>query len=267
MFDTPCVSTPRRSVVVRTSAPSAASSGASPILLKIWVTVLRSAASDTKTWSFAGPLKRSSMGAFSFGSILAAVTSDRISRMAVHRTGRGPDLVFFTGGMWSCKHWIRNVGLHAERFTVHALDHPGYGDSEAVPRETTGRQYLELMRELFARQFPGRAPLRFAGFSFRGAIAAHLSRRLSPRVTHLCLVSPAGFPPRTFAERPPRSYGEAGDDELLLREVCRHNLLVNMLSDPASISEETLDIQVDCVRKPRFNSRKGSAGGQRVAAR
>jgi 2-hydroxy-6-oxonona-2,4-dienedioate hydrolase len=181
--------------------------------------------------------------------------------MAVHRTGRGPDLVFFHGGMGSWKHWIRNVGPLAERFTVHALDHPGYGDSEAVPRDTTGRQYLELMRELFARQFPGRAPLRFAGFSFGGAIAAHLARRLSPRVTHLCLVSPAGFPPRTFAERPTRSYREAGDDELLLREVCRHNLLVNMLSDPASISEETLDIQVDCVRKTRFNSRKVSAGG------
>jgi pimeloyl-ACP methyl ester carboxylesterase len=181
--------------------------------------------------------------------------------MAVHRSGRGPDLVFFHGGMGSWKHWVRNVGPLAERFTVHALDHPGYGDSEAVPRETTGRQYLELMRELFARQFPGRAPLRFAGFSFGGAIAAHLARRLSPRVTHLCLVSPAGFPPRTFAERPTRSYREAGDDELLLREVCRHNLLVNMLSDPASISEETLDIQVDCVRKTRFNSRKVSAGG------
>jgi len=181
--------------------------------------------------------------------------------MVVHRSGHGPDLVLFHGGMGSWKHWIRNVEPLAERFTVHALDHPGYGDSEAVPRETTGRQYLEVMRELFAQQFPGRAPLRFAGFSFGGAIAAHLARRLAPRVTHLCLVSPAGFPPRTFAERPTRSYREAGDDELLLREVCRHNLLVNMLSDPASISEETLDIQVDCVRKTRFNSRKVSAGG------
>ena len=34
-----------------------------------------------------------------------------------------------------------------------------------------------------------------------------------------------------------------------------------MLSDPASISEETLDIQADCVRRTRFNSRKVSGGG------
>ena len=34
-----------------------------------------------------------------------------------------------------------------------------------------------------------------------------------------------------------------------------------MLSDPRSISEETLDIQVECVRRTRFNSRKVSGGG------
>jgi pimeloyl-ACP methyl ester carboxylesterase len=198
------------------------------------------------------------MGAISFGSILAVVTIDR---MAIHRRGRGPDLVLFHGGMGSWKHWIRNIEPLAERFTVHALDHPGYGDSGAVPREATARQYLDLMRELFAQQFPGRTPLRFAGFSFGGAIAAHLARRLSPRVTHLCLVSPAGFPARTFAERPTRSYREAGDDELLFREVCRHNLLVNMLSDPASVTEDAVDIQADGVRRARFNSRKVSGGG------
>jgi pimeloyl-ACP methyl ester carboxylesterase len=108
---------------------------------------------------------------------------------------------------------------------------------------------------------PGDAPLRFAGFSFGGAIAANLARRLGPRVTHLCLVSPGGFPMRRFGDRPIRSYKEAGGDERLFREICRHNLLVNMLSDPASVSEETVDIQVDCVRRTRFDSRKVSGGG------
>jgi len=80
-------------------------------------------------------------------------------------------------------------------------------------------------------------------------------------VTHLCLVSPAGFPPRRFADRPTRSYREAGDDEKRFREICRHNLLVNMLSDPASVSEDTVDLQAECVRRTRFNSRKVSGGG------
>src|SRR6266849_1825485 len=66
MFDTPWVSTPRRSVMVSTSAPSAASSGVSPSFSKICVTVRRSAASDTSTWAFSGTLKRSRIIALSF---------------------------------------------------------------------------------------------------------------------------------------------------------------------------------------------------------
>ena len=181
--------------------------------------------------------------------------------MAVHRRGHGPDLVLFHGGMGSWKHWIRNIDALAERFTVHALDHPAYGDSASVPRETTGPAYLDLVHALFVEAFPGDRPLRLAGFSFGAAIATNLARRLGLRVTHLCLVSPGGFPRRIFGERPIRSYKEAGGDEKKFREICRHNLLVNMLSDPASVTEETLDIQVDLVRHTRFDSRKVSAGG------
>lgn len=181
--------------------------------------------------------------------------------MAVHRRGSGPDLVLFHGGMGSWKHWIRNVEPLATRFTVHALDHPSYGASAPVPRETTGTAYLDLVQGLFLEMFPGDAPLRFAGFSFGGAIAANLARRLAPRVTHLCLVSPAGFPTRRFGDRPTRSYREAGDDERLFREICRHNLRINMFSDPANVTEEAVDVQVDGVRRTRFNSRKVSGGG------
>src|SRR5205807_563833 len=105
-------------------------------------------------------------------------------RMAVHRIGHGPDVVLFHGGMGSWKHWIRNIEPLAARFTVHALDHPSYGPSAGVPRETTGAAYLDLVERLLVEMVPGDAPLRFAGFSFGGAIAAHLARRLTPRVTH-----------------------------------------------------------------------------------
>ena len=181
--------------------------------------------------------------------------------MAAHRSGRGPDLVLFHGGMGSWKHWIRNVEPLATRFTVHTLDHPSYGASASVPRETTGAAYLDLVHALFVEMFPGTSALRLAGFSFGGAIATNLARRLGPRVTHLCLVSPGGFPARRFGDRPIRSYKEAGGDERLFREICRHNLLVNMLSDRASVSEDAVDIQVDCVRRTRFDSRKVSGGG------
>jgi pimeloyl-ACP methyl ester carboxylesterase len=181
--------------------------------------------------------------------------------MAVERRGRGPDLVLLHGGMGSWRHWARNVDALATRFTVHALDHPSYGRSAAVPRETTGPAYLDLFHERFLALFPGDRPLRLAGFSFGGAIAANLARRLGPRVTHLLLISPGGFPRRVFGERPTRSYREAGGDEARFRDICRHNLLVNMLSDPASVTEEAVDIQAEGVRRARFDSRKVSAGG------
>ena len=187
--------------------------------------------------------------------------SDEASKMAVHTEGRGPDLVLFHGGMGWWKHWARNIGPLAERFTVHALDHPSYGASAAVPRETTGADYLDLVHRLFLDLFPGSAPLRLAGFSFGGAIAARLARRLGDRVTHLCLVSPAGFPTRTFGERPTRSYREAGDDDARFREIARHNLLVNMLASPESATDEAVDIHAYGVRNARFNSRKVSGGG------
>ncbi len=181
--------------------------------------------------------------------------------MAIHTTGRGPDVVLFHGGMGCWRHWTRNIEPLAARFTVRALDHPSYGASATVPRETTGREYLDLVHRLFLQAFPGDGPLRLAGFSFGGAIAANLARRLGARVSHLCLVSPAGFQARSFGERPTRSYREAGDDDARFREICRHNLLVNMLSDPASVTEEAVDIQADGVRRARFNSRKVSGGG------
>ena len=189
------------------------------------------------------------------------MTTDAAPAMAAIVRGQGPDLVLFHGGMGCWKHWIRNVEPLAEHFTIHALDHPSYGASAAVPRETTGAEYIDLMYHLILDMFPGEAPLHFAGFSFGGAIATHLAARLDKRVTHLCLVSPAGFPPRDYGGRPTRSYKEAGDDDALFREICRHNLLVNMLRNPESVTAETLDIQAYCVHRTRFNSRKVSGGG------
>ncbi len=80
-------------------------------------------------------------------------------------------------------------------------------------------------------------------------------------MSHLALVSPGGFPTRRFGERPIRSYKEANGDARLFREICRHNLLVNMLSDPASVTEDAVDIQVEGVRRTRFDSRRVSGGG------
>ncbi|WP_143309414.1 alpha/beta fold hydrolase, partial [Candidatus Entotheonella palauensis] len=95
--------------------------------------------------------------------------------MAVETRGSGPDVVLFHGGMGCRKHWIRNIGPLSEHYTVHALDHPAYGESAIVPRDMSGADYLDLVYDTFLKRFPGEAPLRFAGFSFGGAIAANMA--------------------------------------------------------------------------------------------
>jgi pimeloyl-ACP methyl ester carboxylesterase len=62
-------------------------------------------------------------------------------------------------------------------------------------------------------------------------------------------------------DRPTRSYRGTENDDARFREICRHNLLVNMLSEPASVTEEAVDIHAYGVRHARFNSRKVSGGG------
>src|SRR3989475_3251245 len=171
-------------------------------------------------------------------ALLDEVTLDRGQadgpRMAVRRRGSGPDLVLFHGGMGSWQHWIRNVEPLAARFTVHALDHPSYGESASVPRETTGPAYLDLVHALFVEMFAGDAPLRLAGFSFGGAIAANLARRIGSRVTHLCLISPGGLPLRRLRQRPIPSHKGAGGGETRFPEIWRPNPPVQMLTDPTS---------------------------------
>ena len=83
------------------------------------------------------------------------MVSDEAPRMAVRTSGKGADVVLFHGGMGCWQHWIRNVDALAARFTVHALDHPSYGASASVPRETTGAEYLELFTGS-SRAVPGR---------------------------------------------------------------------------------------------------------------
>src|SRR5919106_2823312 len=74
-----------------------------------------------------------------------SMARDEAPVMAVRTSGSGPDLVLFHGGMGCWQHWVRNIGPLSDHFNVYALDHPSYGASASVPRETTGAAYLELV--------------------------------------------------------------------------------------------------------------------------
>jgi 2-hydroxy-6-oxonona-2,4-dienedioate hydrolase len=184
----------------------------------------------------------------------------RVGGLSVRTWGAGEPLVLLHGGMGSWRHWIRNLDALAARFTVLAVDMPGCGDSDSVPRDIADDDYITRVEE--ALDAIGRTrPFNLAGFSFGGIMAAMVAARMGTRIRKLSLVSPGGFgkspQPLDLRKIPPDTAGMGA-----VREVLRHNLCVMMLADPASVTEETVDLHYANVRRTRFDGRRFSVSNR-----
>jgi pimeloyl-ACP methyl ester carboxylesterase len=112
-------------------------------------------------------------------------------RTRVLKGGAGPDLLYWHGagggGRWHLHH-----DLLAERFTVYASDHPGWGASESPEWMDSMQDYAlhydSLMRVLGIRQ-----PV-LVGHSLGGWMAAEFAVTYPDRIAALALVNAAGFP-------------------------------------------------------------------------
>lgn len=172
--------------------------------------------------------------------------------LAVHTVGEGPPLLLFHGGMGSWNHWTRNFAALATRFTVHAVDLPGYGGSHAVPKSIAHEDYVA---EVLAGIAPiaGSQPFRLAGFSFGGVIAAITAARLGTQVLRLALLGVGGFGPIKRLGMRPIPEQSAGEDTR--REAFRYNLGVLMIADPANITEESIDFYAENYHATRYDGR------------
>jgi len=168
------------------------------------------------------------------------------------------------GGYGCWRHWVRNVGPLSAYFTVYAFDLPSCGAAAAVPKETPAEDYLEIVYAQILEHFPGDERLRLMGFSFGGAICTYLAGRLKDRVSHLALISPAGFPQRENDFRNMMSYKAARGDEAAMARAIRHNLLMHMLFYPETVDREAMEIQRYCVERTRYDTRKVSRGGSLI---
>lgn len=178
----------------------------------------------------------------------------RVYRGIVARcAGQGEPLILFHGGRGSWNHWLRNIAPLAARYSVFALDLPGFGESVVVPRAMPIEAYLDVLGEGVAAM-TGDTPALFAGFSFGAMAAAGLAARLGPRVRKLSLLAPSGWGndrgvgdglykglkgTRTAAER---------------RAVHRHNLGIAHLADPASLTEEAVSLQIYNIESATYDS-------------
>jgi 2-hydroxy-6-oxonona-2,4-dienedioate hydrolase len=184
--------------------------------------------------------------------------------LALKTWGQGPPLVLLHGGMGSWNHWTRNVDALAARFTVHALDLPGCGDSPSVPRETADEAYVDLVVAAIGN-LAGDGTVRLAGFSFGGITAALVAARMGARIRKLSLLGPGGFGKSVavldLRKIPPDEAGIAA-----VRDVLRHNLRVMMCAQDSTVTEETIDLHYANVRRTRFDGRRFSLGNHIAAA-
>jgi pimeloyl-ACP methyl ester carboxylesterase len=141
---------------------------------------------------------------------------------AIHllRGGSGPPLLYLHGG-GAAGLWRRFHALLAERFEVHAPDHPGFGASEEradlVDVATLASHYLDLLDRLELDR-----PV-IAGASFGGRVACELALLAPDRFRRLVLLAPVGLvlPEHPVTPLFPRPREEARDMLFHDRELAR----------------------------------------------
>lgn len=175
------------------------------------------------------------------------------------RFGEGPPLVLLHGGHGSWWHWARNIESLSERYTVWLPNLPGYGDSD-LPAGGSLDDLVDAVIESLDRLIGGSTPMRLAGFSFGGLVAARLAERRGC-VFQLALFGPGGHggPRRPRGEL--RAWRGLAAHSREWDAVMRHNLLMHMLHQPAAIDELALRIHGDACLATCFHSKTISRAG------
>ncbi|HEY4066816.1 MAG TPA: alpha/beta hydrolase [Burkholderiaceae bacterium] len=177
------------------------------------------------------------------------------------RFGDGPPLVLLHGGHGRWTHWARNIRPLAAHASVWVPDLPGYGDS-STPPATTHEALVDATRQSLDALVGTGTPIHLAGFSFGGLTAAALAARRG-HVARLGLFGPGGHGGARRPRGALKVWRDAADsgDAAALAEVMRHNLLMHMLHDPASVDALAMRIHTEACLATRFRSRTISLAG------
>jgi 2-hydroxy-6-oxonona-2,4-dienedioate hydrolase len=174
-------------------------------------------------------------------------------RTVWRRWGQGPPLVLLHGASGSWTHWIRNIPRLAARFTVLAVDMPGFGDSDDVPEPHTVETLAEAVGSGLQALVPA-AEIRLAGFSLGGIVAGVVAARLGRRLSSLVVIGPGGLGMPSGAGGLRLQRVREGMSAADMREVHRANLGLLMFATPAAADALAVHVQVDNLRRARFRS-------------
>jgi 2-hydroxy-6-oxonona-2,4-dienedioate hydrolase len=184
--------------------------------------------------------------------------------LAVRYWGKGAPLVLFHGGMGSWTHWCRNVVTLAYKFTVIAVDLPGYGDSSDAAALSEDA-YIDWVADVFAGIVANLAPAGLVGFSFGAVVAAGVAARKVRQVDRLSLLGPGGFGYRAGSSIALKKLPKGDADPVELREITAFNLGQWMMSSVPDVDDPVIDIHLRNLAHSRFDNREISAKDRLVA--
>ncbi len=174
--------------------------------------------------------------------------------------GQGRPLVLLHGGHGSWLHWVSNIQNLALTRAVWVPDMPGYGDSEVLAPVAGMDELLAAMMTMLDDIFGENAEMDLAGFSFGGLVAANIAARCD-RIRKLALLGPVGHG-GTRRQTMKLMNWRLSQNEAELEAIMRHNLAVQMLSDPEKIDGLALAAHIRSCRKTRFHRKAISQNGR-----
>lgn len=186
-----------------------------------------------------------------------AVPPERVGSLAVRQFGSGPSLVLIHGGVGSATHWIANLDALSQRFSVAAVDLPGYGDApEPLSRDPAA--YLDEIATSLDQILPADSRFGLVGFSFGAVIAAAVTRTLPKRVNALSLLGPGGFGVPAGREVTLVPVPRAAEDPAGHAAAVARNLGSFMLSRTPQPDDPVVYLQSQNIARARFDSRRVS---------
>ncbi len=154
--------------------------------------------------------------------------------------GEGPPLVLGHGGQGAWSHWIRNIDVLADHYTVIAADLPGHGDSampEVVDHDTILAVLARGIRDIIGEG----QQATMVGFSFGGAAFTHFAVRYPQLVRRVIMVGTGGLDTPHGPINLGRLSGLEGDAR---RTMMKSNLLGLMLRHPDTVDDMAMHLLV-----------------------
>lgn len=173
--------------------------------------------------------------------------------MAWRRWGEGPPLVLLHGGSGSWNHWLRNIDVLAQRYTVYVADLPGCGDSALPPGARDADTIHPYVSEGIAQLAAG-APVELVAFSFGSLVAGFVAAERPELVSSLHLVGMAGL----GLVRPELNLKGLTDamNEAEREAVIRANMEALMVLHPQTLDATAMALHDANMRRDRLKRRR-----------